>query len=118
VQAAPAEAADAAGVPPPFLQCITLLNDDVLTAYLLPKLVEQGTAGAVAATCSQLRKLCQRSAHHLNLAKQLQDVDNPCHSPQLANQLVEAFPNCTSLECAWDSNSLVDVYRSIRLLAG
>jgi hypothetical protein len=58
VQAAPADAADAAGESS-FLRCVTLLNDDVLTAYLLPKLVEQGSAGAVAATCAS----CASTAH-------------------------------------------------------
>lgn len=116
VQAAPAEAAAAAGESP-FLRCIALLNDDVLRAYLLPKLAEQGSAGAVAATCSQLRKLCQSSTRRLNLAKQLQD-DNPCHCPELASQLVAAFPNCSSLECKWGDSHLMEVYHSIRLLAG
>lgn len=114
VQAAPADAAVAAGESP-FLRCITLLNDDVLTSYLLPKLAEQGSAGAVALTCSQLRKLCQRSVHHLNLAKQW-GGDNPCRNPALAERLGTTFPNCNSLECAWDSSSLADVYLSIRMM--
>jgi hypothetical protein len=103
------------------LRCLSQLNDDVLTAYLLPKVVEQESAGAVALTCSQLRRLCELSTHHLKLsrAKQLQDADNPCHSAKLARQLVAAFPNCTSLHFSWASNSLVNVYRSIsQLLAG
>jgi hypothetical protein len=116
VQAAPADAAIAAGCASPFLRCVTLLNDDVLTSYLLPKLVEQGSAGAVTLTCSQLRKLCQRSVQHLNLTKQLQGADNPCRTPVLADRLGSTFPNCSSLECAWDSSSLADVYRSIRMM--
>ena len=101
------------------LRCLYQLNDDVLTAFLVPKLVEQGSAGAVALSCSQLRRLCHLSTQHLDLSKQLQDGDNPCHDPNLARQLVAAFPTCTSLEFAWASDSLVNVYHSITpLLAG
>jgi hypothetical protein len=81
------------------LRCISKLNDEVLSTYLLPKLVEQGSAAAVALTCSQLRKLCQVSTQHLDLSQQLQQ-DDPCHNPKLAKQLVTAFPNCTSLKLA------------------
>ena len=95
------------------LCCLSQLNDDVLTAYLLPMLVEQGSAGAVALTCSQLRRLCQLSTQHLDLSKQLQDADNPCHDAKLARQLVAAFPNCTSLAFAWATDSLLNVYRSV-----
>jgi hypothetical protein len=95
------------------------LNDDVLTAHLLPKLVEQGSAGAVMLTCSQLRGLLQPSIQHLDLTKQLQDADNPCHSPELAKQLVAAFPNCTSLDFAWARSSMAAINRSISpLLSG
>jgi hypothetical protein len=91
----------------------------VLTAHLLPKLVEQGSAGAVVLTCSQLRKLLQRGVQHLDLSKQPPDAGTPCHSPEIARQLVAAFPNCTSLNFAWASSSMVNVYRSISpLLAG
>lgn len=93
-----------------------MLNDDVLAACLLPKLVEQGIAGSVALTCSQLRKLCQHGTRHLNLTKQLQDCDNAFRSAKLARQLVAAFPNCTSLAFAWDISSLVNVHHSIGLL--
>jgi hypothetical protein len=115
VQAAPADAAVAAGESP-FLRCITLLKDDVLTRYLLPKLVEQGSAAAVALTCSRLRRLCQHSTLHLNLAKELEGADSPWRRPVLAERLVEAFPNCTSLACALDSSGLEDVYLSIRIM--
>jgi hypothetical protein len=101
------------------MRCLSQLNDDVLTSYLLPKLVEQGSAGAVALSCSQLRRLCQLSTQHLDLSKQLQDGDNPCQDVKLARQLVAAFPNCTLLDFAWASSSVVRVSRSITpLLAG
>jgi hypothetical protein len=51
------------------LRCLSQLNDDVLEAYLLPKLIEQESVGAAALTCSQLRRLCQHSIQHLNMFK-------------------------------------------------
>jgi hypothetical protein len=119
LQALPEAAAEPAGQQSPLLCCLSQLNDDVLSAHLLPKLVEQGSAGAVVLACSQLRRLLQPSIQHLDLTKQLRDADNPCHSPELARQLLAAFPHCTSLDFAWTGSSMVDVYRSISpLLAG
>jgi hypothetical protein len=90
-----------------------------LTAHLLPKLIEQGSAGAVRLTCSQLHSLLQPSIQHLNLTKGQQDADHPFHSLKVAKQIAAAFPNCTNLEFAWSSSSMVNVYRSIsQLLAG
>jgi hypothetical protein len=101
----------------PLLRCLSLLNDEVLTAYLLPKLVEQGCVGAVALTCSQLRRLCQVGTQHLDLSQQLQD--NPCHIPDIAKQLVARFPHCTSLDFAWVDCSAANAYSCISpLLAG
>jgi hypothetical protein len=104
--------------PKSLLQCISNLNVEVLTTYLLPKLVQQGSAAAVALTCTQLRSLCQFSIQHLDLSQQLQQ-DNPCHDPKLARQLVAAFPNCTSLYLTWGRSSVVGAYSGIHpLLAG
>ena len=117
LQAVPEAAAEPASQQSPLLRCLAQLNDDVLTAHLLPKLVEQGSAGAVVLACSQLRRLLQPSIQHLDLTKQLQE--DPCHSPVLARQLLAAFPNCTSLNFAWASSSMPNIYRSISpLLAG
>jgi hypothetical protein len=115
LQAGPA-AAEPAGQQSPLLRCLSQLNDDVLTAHLLPQLVEQGSAGAVFCTCSQLRRLIQPCIQHVDLTKQLQDADNPCHSQGLARQLVAAFPNCTSLDFAWASKNMAKVQRSISTL--
>ena len=65
------------------LSCLSRLDfqlNDVLTAHLLPKLIEQGSAGAVRLTCSQLHSLLQPSIQHLNLTKGQQDADHPFHS--------------------------------------
>jgi hypothetical protein len=118
VQAVPSggTAANPAGQSP-LMRCLAQLNDNVLTAYLLPKLVEQGCVGAVALTCSQLRRLCQLSTQHLDLSKQLQD--NPCHDPEIAKQLVARFSKCTSLGFAWANGSIATAYSGISpLLAG
>lgn len=69
VQAATAAAPAKAREGSPLLSCLSQLNDDVFTSYLLPKLIEQGSAGAVALTCSQARRLCQDSIQHLDLTK-------------------------------------------------
>jgi hypothetical protein len=98
------------------LRCLSQLNDGVLTTHLLPKLTEQGSAGAVSCTCSRLRRLIQTSIEHLDLTKHFQDADNPCCSPKLAGQLVAAFPNCTSLELAWVGRHMLHVYRNTSLL--
>ncbi len=123
-QATPAAAAAAAagGVPAglqsPLLCCLSQLNDDMIAAHLLPKLVEHGSASAVFRTCSQLRRLIQPIVQHLDLTKQLQETYNPCHSPKLAKQLIAHFPNCTVLKCAWisGSSSVKDLHRSMSLL--
>ncbi len=98
------------------MQCLSKLNDDVLTAHLLPKLVEQGSLTAVVLTRSQLRRLIQSSIQHLALNKQLQDADFPCLTPEMAKQLVAAFPNCTSLDCGFARGSMVLMYLSMREL--
>jgi hypothetical protein len=105
----------AAGGQSPLLRCLPQLNDDVFASYLLPKLIEQGSVGAMALTCSQLRRLCQSSTQHLDLSAQpLQD--SPCDNPALAQQLIAAFPHCTSLKVAWDSSSLDGVQCHISML--
>ena len=89
----------------------------MLATYLLPKLVDQGSAGAVVLTCSQLRALCQPRIQHLDLSQpQLQDADNPCHSPEVARQLVASFPKCTSLAFAWSGSSMASVCGNISTL--
>jgi hypothetical protein len=114
LQAISAEAG--AGQQSHLLRCLSELNDDVLTAHLLPKLTEQGSAGIVFCTCSQLRRLIQPSVQHLKFTKHLQDADNPCFSLKLARHLVATFPNCTSLELAWVGSHMLHVYRNIHLL--
>jgi hypothetical protein len=117
VQAAPAAAGSVQQSH--LLRCLSQLNNDVLASYLLPKLVQQGSARAVALSSSHMRRLCQHNTQHLDLSKQLQGGYSPCHNPELARQLVAAFPNCTSLDFAWASSSMADVYRNIgQLLAG
>jgi hypothetical protein len=81
----------------PLLQCLEKLDDDVWAQVFLPKLQQQGSAGAVALSCTQLRRLCQHSIDTLNL------VDMPSSSTstqQLACHAAAAatnFPNCMTV---------------------
>lgn len=112
-------AAEPAGEESSLLSCLSQLNDEVLTAHLLPRLLEHGSAGAVFSTCSQLRRLFQPSIKHLHLTLQLSNADNPCLNPELVMQLVAVFPNCTSLDCEWAGEQMEDVHHNISpLLAG
>jgi hypothetical protein len=112
-------AAEPAGEQSSLLDCLSQLNDEVLTAHLLPKLLEQGSAGAVFSTCSQLRRLFQPDIKHLHFTSQLPDADNPCLHQELVMQLVTVFPNCTSLDFEWAGRQMEDVHQNISpLLAG
>lgn len=53
--------------PSAFLRCLAQLNVDTWAEVLLPKLRDQGSATAVALTCSTLRDLCYSSVHRLDL---------------------------------------------------
>jgi hypothetical protein len=61
------------------LRCLSSLDVDTWAQVLLPKLVAQGSAGAVALTCSQLRDLCFGAVQHINLSSvrdsELSDVE-------------------------------------------
>jgi hypothetical protein len=103
----------------PFLWCLSQLNDDVFASYMLPKLIEQGSAAAVALTCSKLRRLCQSSTQHLDLSAQTlagAPQDSPCNNQALAKQLVASFPHCTSLKVAWHSSNIDGVHEHISTL--
>jgi hypothetical protein len=82
------------------------LNDDVWQQILLPKLQEQGSAGAVALSCTQLRRLCQHSIDTLNLTNM---AISPTSTQQLACHTAAAathFPNCrTVFLCAHEEAS-------------
>ncbi len=78
----------------PLLHCLDQLDDGVWEQVMLPKLLDQGSAGAVTLTCTQLRRLCQHSMNVLNL----EQLPNSSTSPeQLASQAAAVaahFPNC------------------------
>lgn len=78
----------------PLLQCLEQVNDDVWEQILLPKLRQQGSAGAVALSCTQLRRLCQHSIETLNLTNMTSSSTNAqqlaCHAAAVATH----FPKC------------------------
>lgn len=79
---------------PPFLRFLSHLDGPTWAYVLLSKLIDQGSAGAVALTCSQLRKLCQEEIQHVDLV-------SICGSRETASSVVklpERFPNVTSLQ--------------------
>ena len=89
----------APAVPPSsaLLQCLSQLDVDAWASVLLPKLVADGSAGSLAATCSQLRALCQSCVQRLDL-QQLASPDNPGHIYKWMQHLGERFTNCTCVD--------------------
>jgi len=79
-----------------FLQCLSKLNDDTFCQILLPKLKADASAGSLAATCSQLRRLCHNSIERLDMSPLINN-----HAPSAAEQwtqgLQEHFPHCSSV---------------------
>lgn len=80
----------------PLLTCLTKLNDDARAEVLLPKLIKQGSAKAVAATCTQLRDLCFRTVQTVKLAD-LHLIPDTYSAEDWVAPLPEHFCNCTSL---------------------
>lgn len=80
----------------PLLHCLEQVNDDVWEV-LLPKLVAQGSAAAVAQTCSQLRRLCQHSVRSLNMTTFPASSINTDVLMKHAAAVAEHFPNCSQL---------------------
>jgi hypothetical protein len=82
--------------PSALLHCLSRLNSDVWVQVLLPKLVEQRSAEAVALTCSQLRDLCYSSIQSIDLRRLFQGVDHR-HIESWMQGLPLHFPNCTAV---------------------
>lgn len=82
----------------PLLQCLSQLNDDVWAHVLLPKLVKQRSAGAVALSCTHLCRLCQHSIHTLKLGTLPDSSLSPEQLEQQAAAIATHFPNCRTLE--------------------
>jgi hypothetical protein len=61
--------------PSALLDCLSQLNEDVWAQVLLPKLREQGSAVAVALTCSRLRDLCYASHTCIELGELLDTME-------------------------------------------
>jgi hypothetical protein len=80
------------------LHCLSQLNSDVWAQVLLPKLVEQGSAAAVALTCSQLRDLCYNSRQEIKvrLSHMVASV-GLSHLESCMQGVPAHFPNCTSV---------------------
>lgn len=79
----------------PLLQCLSQLNDDAWAQVLLPKLVNQGSAPDVAASCTQLRALCFRTVQDVVL-QGTSEVDVSTIDDWMS-PLPACFPNCTTL---------------------
>jgi hypothetical protein len=79
--------------PSALLHCLSQLNSDVWEQVVLPKLIEHGSAAAVALSCSQLRDLCYSSRQSLNLGRLLDRTDPWCLR-SLVQILSLHFPNC------------------------
>lgn len=78
----------------PLLRCLGQLNDDVWTEILLQKLLVDGSAPAVALTCSRMRQLCQHSRQQLKLTSL--DSADTATVRRWTEQLPQRFPACSS----------------------
>lgn len=85
------------------IRCLQQLDDDVWAEVLLPKLVKDKSAAAVAASCSTLRKLCHGSVRKLNL------IAVGCSSAMTGRRqfaaLHQHFPDCTTVKVALSGDS-------------
>jgi hypothetical protein len=87
----------------PLLQCLDQVNDDVWEQILLPKLLQQGSAPAVALSCTQLRRLCQHSIETLNLTNMTSSSTSAQQLARHAAAVATHFPKCRGvLLCARD----------------
>jgi hypothetical protein len=87
---------------PAAISTAALLNTDTWAQVLLPKLVEQGSAAAVALTCSQMRDLCYSSRQSINLGALL-DSSEPWNLRSLVQRLPLHFPNCSTVSVELNS---------------
>jgi hypothetical protein len=87
----------AAGWQSAFLQFLETLTEDTFCQTLLPILIQDGSAGNLAATCSQLRKLCHISIKRLNLCPLLCTNVQPSDAEKWTGSLREHFPDCSSV---------------------
>ena len=82
------------------LRCLEQLNDDVWAEVLLPKLLADQTAGAAAASCSTLRRLCHGTVKKLNLTA----LGSSCSDGVTVQHHLEAlhqhFPSCSAVKMA------------------
>jgi hypothetical protein len=97
-------AASSGPQPSALLHCLSQLNTDAWAQVLLPKLVDQGSAAAVALSCSQLRDLCYSSRQSLKLGALLDSTDSWGLRSELQN-LPANFPNCSSVSLELKSDT-------------
>jgi hypothetical protein len=74
------------------------LSDGPWAQLLLPKLIRQGSAAAVALTCSQMRDLCYSSRQSVNLGRLLERTAyEPSNLMSWVQSLPAHFPNCSTV---------------------
>jgi hypothetical protein len=84
---------------------IIQLNDDVWAQVLLPKLIADQAAGAVAASCSSLRKLCHGTVRKLNLKAFGSTCSNAITVQHHLAALHQHFPDCSTVKMALGTDS-------------
>lgn len=80
------------------LRCLGQLNDYVWAEVLLPKLIADKTAGAVAVSCSSLRRLCHGSVRKLNLTALGNSSSTAITVQHHLAALHQHFPECSSVK--------------------
>ncbi len=79
------------------LHCLSSLDVDAWAQVLLPKLVDQGPAGDVALTCSQLRDLCFGAVQDIDLSS-LHNSSDTSAVGDWAHSIPQHFKNVTSVQ--------------------
>lgn len=97
----------------PIQQFLSRLNSDTWSQVLLPKLIKQASAGAVALTCSQLRDVMYHGVQQVDLSSLTGYTLNPAEAKWLVRFVPQRFPGCTSVQLHVDSKKACTVAGSV-----
>lgn len=85
------------------VDCFLQLGADTLSQVLLPLLIEDGAAGELALTCSEVKDLCYKGVQKLDLSG-LMGVRNPQDLQDWTRDIYCYFPGCTCIQLFLDES--------------